>query len=452
MCCIVIPVMIASMREPVDEFGKRLRELRQARRVPADQLSALVGVSETYVGKLEREARTVRSEVLEKIIRSLKLEARDAVELRRLASLRNVPLEIREAIGITADPDKNVIQALLGVKYNWPEQTSSPDVRSHSIRDLVDAMGWAVLRRDWENTFKGGSLLYDSIEWPATIRNLNLLPSPKASPLVVVPEEFVAQDAPSIARGVIPKSETESEYVFYGLASALRRATFADPDLTRNLFGMLDLWEFLQSGELGPRIGAHFRPLEIAGEGDVDDPVMEVEDFFLNVRASVVADAERRALAEALRRTASVTLSPNPTREEDLVWPPYFAPGVLDSFVLQTIARADPSQLRSEGDFGDIYDSAYLLESRLFRPSERSDDAADGDDLNIRAELYDGRLSEGTRQALMASPSLLTRHANVLDMAVYLRTLGHRGKTLRMFKLRQEHDRRISRGDYPQRG
>lgn len=90
--------MIARMRNPADEFGTRLRQLRREKGIATDKLSEQVGVARTLIAKWEREPRGINKTVLHRVAEALGLSHSELQELIRLADLRSAPAELRHLL------------------------------------------------------------------------------------------------------------------------------------------------------------------------------------------------------------------------------------------------------------------------------------------------------------------------------------------------------------------
>lgn len=60
-------------REILVRFGKRIRELREAKGLSQEQLAEMAGVHRTYIGMIERAEKNVTLLSIEKLSRALGL-------------------------------------------------------------------------------------------------------------------------------------------------------------------------------------------------------------------------------------------------------------------------------------------------------------------------------------------------------------------------------------------
>ena len=64
----------------VNQFAKRLREMRMEQGLSQEKLGALAGVHRTYIGMLERAEKNITLANMEKISRALGVKLRDLVD------------------------------------------------------------------------------------------------------------------------------------------------------------------------------------------------------------------------------------------------------------------------------------------------------------------------------------------------------------------------------------
>lgn len=411
--------MIATMREPVDQFGRKLRELRKARGVTADKLSLAVGGSKTLVGKWERESRAVTAEVLRKIADALRLSPAEHRDLSRLAALRRVPDDFREELAPAPDPDANLLQALLERRHYWPDEPESPSPRSHVVKVLLDAVAWAVLRREWYGEQVDGDALGARVTWPAPLQALGLASEPRSAERIEVSLEAVRQELPSIDRAELPVSDTASEPFFEGLCRALRRTVFSDLARTRATLERIEYWEYGKSPGLAACASLRFQDYIVKGDDGV--PV-DIDDTVRDVSCHVIAEVELRCLAEPMRNTASAALAGS-WRPRDWRWAAHYGVRTLDLTVLQTVALSQTRKRETYEDGQDLRDALYVIEARALRgsefdsPRQRTREGT----TDLQRQLYNGRLDDETRHRTAASPSLLTTEASITGLAEYLR-------------------------------
>nr|AGF93121.1 protein containing Helix-turn-helix type 3 domain protein [uncultured organism] len=65
------------MSDIVDEFGKRLRELRKSRDLSQEALSREAGLDRTYVGKIERGEKSPSLKTIQKLAEALEVDKTD---------------------------------------------------------------------------------------------------------------------------------------------------------------------------------------------------------------------------------------------------------------------------------------------------------------------------------------------------------------------------------------
>ena len=64
----------------VQQFAKRLRELRDQRGISQEKLGSLAGVHRTYIGMLERGEKNITLGNMEKIAKALGVRLRDLID------------------------------------------------------------------------------------------------------------------------------------------------------------------------------------------------------------------------------------------------------------------------------------------------------------------------------------------------------------------------------------
>jgi transcriptional regulator with XRE-family HTH domain len=64
----------------LQQFAKRLREMRAAKGISQEKLGALAGVHRTYIGMLERAEKNITLGNMERIARALGVRIRDLVD------------------------------------------------------------------------------------------------------------------------------------------------------------------------------------------------------------------------------------------------------------------------------------------------------------------------------------------------------------------------------------
>ncbi len=62
------------------QFGRRVREKREAKGISQEKLGALAGVHRTYIGMIERAEKNITLGNMEKIARALGVKLRDLVD------------------------------------------------------------------------------------------------------------------------------------------------------------------------------------------------------------------------------------------------------------------------------------------------------------------------------------------------------------------------------------
>jgi transcriptional regulator with XRE-family HTH domain len=64
----------------LQQFAKRLREMRAAKGISQEKLGALAGVHRTYIGMLERAEKNITLGNMERIAKALGVRIRDLVD------------------------------------------------------------------------------------------------------------------------------------------------------------------------------------------------------------------------------------------------------------------------------------------------------------------------------------------------------------------------------------
>ncbi|MGD0354861.1 MAG: helix-turn-helix transcriptional regulator [Dehalococcoidia bacterium] len=59
------------------EFGTRLRQIRQAKKIPQERLAELAGLDRTYISKIEKGQRNISLEIVAKLASALDIRVRD---------------------------------------------------------------------------------------------------------------------------------------------------------------------------------------------------------------------------------------------------------------------------------------------------------------------------------------------------------------------------------------
>ena len=61
-------------------FAKRLREIRQIRKLSQEQLADMAGLHRTYVGSVERSERNISIDNIERLAKALKVEINELLK------------------------------------------------------------------------------------------------------------------------------------------------------------------------------------------------------------------------------------------------------------------------------------------------------------------------------------------------------------------------------------
>src|SRR5258707_13021214 len=91
-------------------MGRVIRRERQDRRLTIKELGEKAGLSEIYVGEIERGQKYPSSRVLESIANALELDIADLLEL------------VAEEIGFEREPEK-----LTGIAFTQPNKQGQPN-------------------------------------------------------------------------------------------------------------------------------------------------------------------------------------------------------------------------------------------------------------------------------------------------------------------------------------
>jgi len=67
-------------RKVLQQFAKRLREMRLAKGISQEKLGTLAGVHRTYIGMLERAEKNITLANMEKIAKALGIRLKDLVD------------------------------------------------------------------------------------------------------------------------------------------------------------------------------------------------------------------------------------------------------------------------------------------------------------------------------------------------------------------------------------
>ena len=67
-------------RKVLQQFAKRLREMRLAKGISQEKLGSLAGVHRTYIGMLERAEKNITLANMEKIAKALGIKLKDLVD------------------------------------------------------------------------------------------------------------------------------------------------------------------------------------------------------------------------------------------------------------------------------------------------------------------------------------------------------------------------------------
>ncbi|MCK4624893.1 MAG: helix-turn-helix transcriptional regulator [Phycisphaerae bacterium] len=410
--------MIATMREPVDQFGRKLRGLRKARGVTGDGLSRQIGGYKTLVGKLEREPRAVSPEVLRKIAGALTLSPAEFQELSRLAALRYIPADFVGQYPPVPDPDQNLLAALLEVDHEWPNQPTEPNTQSQSIRSLIDAVAWVLLNLERQ----GSSLppaIFGRLRWPEPITKLGLMPEPRCADPIDIPLAIIRQELPAVDRLRIPETDAESEAFYLALGRALRRTLFSDTACVAKLVRWMPFWSYERAPELAGvvRLYAH-RGCEPLIERSLIDQIKD-GPFINDISARVVADVAERTGASWLRYCGRVSLKRHGGRNVE--WAPCFDAGPMGLATLHAIGLSQTMHYETYGEGQSLRDAAYLIwhGSPWFKRIAEKHGFTVGSDPALDEQLRRGRLDETMLQKLAAQPARLAV-ASVIAIDTYL--------------------------------
>jgi transcriptional regulator with XRE-family HTH domain len=412
--------MITHMRTPTDEFARRLRELRREHGFTADRLSVQCGVAKSYIGRWEREPCLVNREILQRVAEALELPAVDRKELFRLADLRNAPDAAKEIYRSAADPDEILFGVLMELDHHWPEELGRSLERTHHSNAIVDALGWAILRRESRVRPDGGDATCARADWPDAIAVLGFASTSGRG--FSVPLDVVRQEVPQALSGQLPSTEADSEAFFLGLARAYRRAFFADVKRAREAARVVIRWEYARTQGPHGRLFADFKPELLKDAWDESEPPAEFYDDIEGVTCPLVAETEHRAIAQYMRSRACQHLRKDPLSSR--AWKPYFRSGSAELAVLQTVAMAEMKERSNANDFQDILDARYIVASRTWF---QRDCVGDGSLPAIPAEDWsemceNGRISDAIRGMIATCPDVLENEQDLTAISAYL---GH---------------------------
>ncbi|MCK4626265.1 MAG: helix-turn-helix domain-containing protein [Phycisphaerae bacterium] len=415
--------MIAGMREPVDAFARKLRELRKARGVTAHELSASAGVTKTYIGKWERERRQVNKAILQEVAEVLNLLPHERRELFMLADLRATPDAARDLYQVAADPDTNLLQALLGIDHEWPNQPTEPNTQSQPTRLLIDAVAGVLLGLELpECIFPSG--IFNRLQWPEPITKLGLMPEPLAKLRLLpkrqcadpidIPLAIIRQELPAVDRLRVPETAAESETFYLALGRALRRTLFSDTARVAELLRRMPFWSY----ERAPELTGVVRLYVYRGSRSLADLIKD-GPFINDISVRVVAEIAERNGASCLRNCGRASLKRYGGRNVE--WPLRFDAGFVELATLHAIGLSQTMHYETYGEGQSLRDAAYLTryDDLWFKRVAEKHGFTVGDDPALEEQLRRGRLDEAMLQKVAAQPArIAAASVTAIDMYV----------------------------------
>ena len=381
--------MIARMREPVDQFGRRLRELRKARGLAANELSAKARVSRTFVSKWEREPRIVNKAILQRVAAALNLSEAEHAELSRLAVLRQVPDELKDQLTPHSDPDSNLLTALLEIDHEWPSEPPDPNPRSERTQLLLDAVAWPLIFAYAASEYRWGPQAWH-LQWPETIARLwHVREEKNPKPRIYMPEAILREEAPFLDQIGDARTLLDATTQSIGMARVYRRALFADLDRTRALVSdRVKFW-------------AYDRLQHLAESATLESYTPDATDAwdFADVSCRVAAFVGERDVARSLWYSLVAFLH-DPWHCE---WQAF------DWLALQTIAMADTRILKhSFWDRQHVRDALFIFHAESWAEVTYTLRSRFGDGRNtkndLESQLEAGVLEDDMRRLIAAEP------------------------------------------------
>ena len=392
--------MIAGMREPVDQFGRRLRELRKARGMTADKLSRQIGGYKTLAGNLEREHRAVSRQVLHKIADALDLSPAQHQELLRLAALRQVPDDLKDQFAPPSDPDSNLLTALLEIDHEWPSEPPEPNPRSERAQLLLDAMAWLLAERtQWR---KDILVPFTGIRWPEPLVRLGIVGDGcvsrevnargEARHPIDIPESLLREELPFVDQLKEPITPLDGATQSRGMARVYRRLLFSDPDRARAVVGTLEHWAYDRTQQTAERID--FRFVDTARRPSYPSPEYDIG-------CRVISIAQERRLAFSLwHMDLAIEKFGTP--------PPWYCQwDPADWVALQTIGFVDRTNVQQWQHRQRVRDAWYMLLhgfSSVLESMREEFGVELGSEPELEEELKACELSPEMKQRVMAAP------------------------------------------------
>ena len=101
------------MADTANRLGKRLRSLRNNKKLTLDQLADQSGISAKHIGKVERGESKISVEWLEKIAAALEVDVRDILDAEHEQSRNALVAEITSFLPKLSDKDTQIVYRLV---------------------------------------------------------------------------------------------------------------------------------------------------------------------------------------------------------------------------------------------------------------------------------------------------------------------------------------------------
>lgn len=399
----IVAGIMARMRETVDEFAARLRQLRKERGVPADQLSLDCKVSRSYIGRWEREQCTVNRKVLQRVVDRLGLPPADRMELFRLADLRDAPQTVALHNPFRDRADANLLSELLTVD-GIDAVTVGHDPGGPPAAALLDSVGWVLA---YYAARQGVLPPFTHVAWPEQLIKAGAMPRigndvfPKG-----VPDEYHIQyvaadplpDLLSVGNDDLAafiENFNALDAHITAVAHAYRDLVFADRDRTCTIVQQIQHCSIVRQGDsLAHSLRLRFRTADANDQHGVHD-----------VAPDVVAQVGERTLGFYLWcgwRGGSTGNAPP--------WVCQLA--TTDEVALDTVGRAHPANLRTYRDRASLRDALYAMHAPfwpwLLFLLRMNYEVPEGSASDIEREMRAIPLSDATRLRILTDRWILT--------------------------------------------